>query len=139
MVEIEKEYTNSYLIVFSPGTPILENILEKKESLDSEILLDGEWTVNLLPTLNNKWGDFRLPASNEYIGAEARVFRFMAENQAPKSWMEKILRMRIGKKEFMDMDLNMRLVRIHSPIGKPFRFLGSMEYGIIRVLKDIMG
>lgn len=89
MVEIEKEYTNSYLIVFSPGTPILENILEKKESLDSEILLDGEWTVNLLPTLNNKWGDFRLPASNEYIGAEARVFRFMAENQAPKSWMEK--------------------------------------------------
>lgn len=52
-------------------------------------MLDGEWTVNLLPTLNNKWGDFRLPASNEYIGAEARVFRFMAENQAPKSWMEK--------------------------------------------------
>ena len=88
-LKLKKEYTNSYLIVFSPGTPILENILEKKESLDSEILLDGEWTVNLLPTLNNKWGDFRLPASNEYIGAEARVFRFMAENQAPKSWMEK--------------------------------------------------
>ena len=52
---------------------------------------------------------------------------------------KKILRMRIGKKEFMDMDLNMRLIRIHFPIGKPFRFLGSMEYGIIRVLKDIMG
>ena len=27
--ELKKEYTNSYLIVFSPGTPILENILEK--------------------------------------------------------------------------------------------------------------
>ena len=73
-----------------------------------------------------------------YIGAEARVFRFMAENQAPKSWMEKDFKDEDWKKEFMDMDLNMRLIRIHFPIGKPFRFLGSMEYGIIRVLKDIM-
>lgn len=30
-LKLKKEYTNSYLIVFSLGTPILENILEKKE------------------------------------------------------------------------------------------------------------
>lgn len=74
-LKMNKEYTNSYLIVFSPGTAIPAANQAQAKTEDYRIGLDGEWSVELLPTLNNKWGDFRLPASDEYIGAEARIFR----------------------------------------------------------------
>ncbi len=35
-------------------------------------LLDGAWEFQLEPTLDNTWGDFRLPISEAMIGAEAR-------------------------------------------------------------------
>ena len=39
----------------------------------SDVLtLDGEWDFTLKPTLDNKWGDFRLPVRERYIGAEIR-------------------------------------------------------------------
>ena len=34
--------------------------------------LDGEWDFTLKPTLDNKWGDFRLPVRERFIGAEVR-------------------------------------------------------------------
>ncbi len=37
--------------------------------------LDGPWRFSLVPTLDNKWGDYRLPATKELIGAEIRRFR----------------------------------------------------------------
>ncbi|MBQ9801034.1 MAG: hypothetical protein IJO40_14015 [Thermoguttaceae bacterium] len=40
--------------------------------------LDGEWSFELLPTLNNRFGDFRLPISEETLGAEARRFDCVA-------------------------------------------------------------
>lgn len=40
--------------------------------------LDGEWSFELLPTLNNRFGDFRLPISEDLIGAEARRFDCVA-------------------------------------------------------------
>ncbi|MBP3558430.1 MAG: hypothetical protein J6K20_12125 [Thermoguttaceae bacterium] len=40
--------------------------------------LDGEWAFELLPTLNNRFGDFRLPISEETLGAEARRFDCVA-------------------------------------------------------------
>ena len=36
------------------------------------VTLDGEWDFTLKPTLDNKWGDFRLPVRERYIGAEIR-------------------------------------------------------------------
>ena len=40
--------------------------------------IDGAWSFKLLPTLDNLWGDFRLPvtADNRVIGAEARRFEY---------------------------------------------------------------
>lgn len=37
--------------------------------------LDGLWRFSLVPTLDNAWGDYRLPATKELIGAEIRRFR----------------------------------------------------------------
>ena len=85
-LKLNKEYTNSYLIVFSPGEPLIAQESEKVQHPTFQIQYDGEWEVELLPTLNNKWGDFRLPASNEYIGAEARFFRFKPESESPNHW-----------------------------------------------------
>ncbi|MBQ6107203.1 MAG: hypothetical protein IJK97_03255, partial [Thermoguttaceae bacterium] len=42
--------------------------------------LEGAWSFKLLPTMDNQWGDFRLPvtADNRVIGAEARRFEYRA-------------------------------------------------------------
>ena len=80
-VRLEKEYTNSYLFVFSPGEPEYEKPHASEKKQKFEIQLAGDWNIRLVPTLNNKWGDFRLPASNEMIGAEARSFRFAPEDE----------------------------------------------------------
>jgi hypothetical protein len=83
---MNKETSNSYLIVFSPGEPEI-----KKESADlnrlfSEIPLNGEWEVELLPTLNNKWGDYRFPAFDGLIAAEARSFKYAPSVSTDPDW-----------------------------------------------------
>ena len=41
--------------------------------------LTGDWSFQLMPTMDNRWGDFREPASDELLGAEARQFRYREE------------------------------------------------------------
>ena len=43
------------------------------------IKLEGSFAFSLEPTMNNRWGDFRHPASQTMIGAEARQFRYAEE------------------------------------------------------------
>ncbi|MDR1491946.1 MAG: hypothetical protein LBT05_04400, partial [Planctomycetaceae bacterium] len=41
------------------------------------IALEGNWKSRIIPTLDNTFGDFRLPAKkDEFIGAEARQFQY---------------------------------------------------------------
>ena len=40
--------------------------------------LDGEWSFEISPTLNNRFGDFRLPISEKTLGAETRRFDCVA-------------------------------------------------------------
>lgn len=87
-LKLKKEYTNSYLFVFSPGTPVVEDRQAESMQETYRIQLDGEWEVELLPTLNNKWGDFRLPASDGYIGAEARTFSFSPSSGSDTDWVQ---------------------------------------------------
>ncbi|NQU21211.1 MAG: hypothetical protein HQ567_08010, partial [Candidatus Nealsonbacteria bacterium] len=46
------------------------------------LTLQGEWQSELKPTMNNRWGDFRLPVTEQMIGAEARIFRYAEERSA---------------------------------------------------------
>ena len=41
--------------------------------------LGGRWGFELIPTMDNRWGDFRYPASPTKLGPEARIFRFRQE------------------------------------------------------------
>ena len=34
------------------------------------IPLQGKWESTFVPTMDNRWGDFRIPASGEFIGPE---------------------------------------------------------------------
>lgn len=44
--------------------------------------IDGPFSFRLEPTMDNRWGDFRYPPSETYIGAEARRFRYRLERDA---------------------------------------------------------
>ncbi|WP_316813428.1 glycosyl hydrolase [Pedobacter heparinus] len=82
-------YTNSSIIVFAPGEPVLESKNEAAAAAVEKIPLNGDWKVEFLPTMNNKWGDFRLPAFEGMISTEARTFKFSTKTNAGKNWAEK--------------------------------------------------
>ena len=52
----------------------------------SPLILDGKWEFELKPTMDNSWGDFRLPVTEKMIGAEARIFRYAEEKGDTKGW-----------------------------------------------------
>ncbi|MDO4574184.1 MAG: glycosyl hydrolase [Planctomycetia bacterium] len=60
------------LVVFRPGTPTVGEPPQPVEW--EEKVLSGPWQFRLLPTMDNRWGDFRLPVTddNRILGAEAR-------------------------------------------------------------------
>ena len=64
------------LVVFANGdnkrTSASGKTASVQQQVQSALALDGEWDFTLKPTLDNKWGDFRLPVRERYIGAEIR-------------------------------------------------------------------
>ncbi len=68
----------SMLVVFSPGEPVTAGN-EKKMKVVGTQRVSGDWNVTFIPTMDNKWGDFRLPATEEYIGVEAREMRYFTD------------------------------------------------------------
>lgn len=52
------------------------------EAPSAPLTLGGQWRLTLIPTLDNRWGDFRLPATEPLIGPEARRFRYREEQDA---------------------------------------------------------
>lgn len=75
-ISYDAEYNESKLLVFSPGEPVYDTTEQHSYRLVEEVPVEGEWEVEIVPTMNNKWGDFRLPASDELIGVEAREFSY---------------------------------------------------------------
>lgn len=127
-LEMDKEYTNSYLVVFSPGKPEMEQKQEKNRQPSFQIQFDGEWEVDLLPTLNNKWGDFRLPVKDGLIGAEARAFRVMPEGEAPSDWMKVDFDDRSWTEEIYGYGPQAETYSDSLPTWQPVSF--SWEYGV---------
>jgi hypothetical protein len=73
------------IFVFSPGTPAIEKGPARPGSTTT-IPLDGEWQFVLEPTLENQWGDYRLPAFTGAIGPEASAFLYKEETGQRQSW-----------------------------------------------------
>ena len=79
-VELTLESYEAQMVVFTPdkkhvnppehdGRPMLQKILPDK------------WTVSFVPTMDNRYGDFRIPVTeeNKMIGVEARRFAWARE------------------------------------------------------------
>ena len=66
---------NACVYVFSPdGETYAQKSAKASEGHIQAI--DGEWDMEIVPTMDNRWGDFRLPSSDELIGVEARQMRY---------------------------------------------------------------
>ncbi|HID20902.1 MAG TPA: hypothetical protein EYP14_00670, partial [Planctomycetaceae bacterium] len=78
------EDNTAYLFVFRPGRQrsgaSLRRLLQP-ESLERP--LPNDWTFSVIPTRDNRWGEFRWPPSKELIGPEVRSFRYAEESGRP--------------------------------------------------------
>ncbi|MDQ1256082.1 MAG: hypothetical protein QG656_678 [Candidatus Hydrogenedentes bacterium] len=65
-----------------------ENVMLRGEAPapSTPVSVDGLWDVELKPTMDNRWGDFRLPASETPIGPEARQFLYAEETSPNPGW-----------------------------------------------------
>jgi len=72
------------IIVFSKDRKKADHIYNKK-SLVSQTILDSKWETELSPVLDNRWGDYQLPAKNEMLGAQVRQLRLSEEADGSKS------------------------------------------------------
>ena len=52
---------------------------------DTLIGMEGEWESRLLPTMDNTYGDWRLPIDGQWIGAEAREMEYVFSNSCTKA------------------------------------------------------
>jgi len=67
------------IIVFDRGKNIPAKAFTSKKVI-KEYNLDGKWEFELKPSLDNRWGDFELPASDELLGAQVREL-YLIENK----------------------------------------------------------
>jgi hypothetical protein len=75
------------LIVFSPEpAPDTGDTRLVTAAAKAEVTLNGLWDFELLPTMDNRFGDFRLPAHDGHIGAEARRYRYAEETESNPPW-----------------------------------------------------
>ena len=82
LVELPLEDYEANIVVFNPNKKHI-NPPVKKEKIVQQITLPQEWTVSFIPTMDNTYGDFRLPITedNKIIGLEARRFLWMPESK----------------------------------------------------------
>ena len=88
-VRMPLEAYEAQIIVFTPGgaPPSAAAIgPAASEQVPEAITLDGDWQFELQPTMDNRWGDFRLPITETMIGAEARIFRYADEPATNPGW-----------------------------------------------------
>lgn len=74
------------LLVFSSGEPKMANP-SQTENVKTEIVeIDNEWEFELKPTLDNKYGDYRLPAFDAKLGVEVWKMKFAPESNSSANW-----------------------------------------------------
>jgi len=86
-VRMPLEDYEAQVVVFTPGRPHVDPPPRRERPVQT-IALDGEWEFELKPTMDNRFGDFRLPVADEVIGPEARRFRHAVERGGATGWKE---------------------------------------------------
>lgn len=68
------------LFVFRPGEK-RSGATSKANAAARTKGLSDDWTFSVIPTRDNRWGEFRWPPSPEGIGPEIRAFRYAEEGE----------------------------------------------------------
>jgi len=84
-VELPLEAYEAQIVVFTPGKAH-ENPPPRGPVTIARVRLGPPWDFELQPTLDNRYGDFRLPAVDKIIGPEARLFRHAIESGDGEDW-----------------------------------------------------
>lgn len=80
------EETQPQLIVFSPGEASVSPKVKSIERIVERLQIDNIWEFEIEPTLDNKYGDFRLPAFDGKIGVEIWDMKFVSKQDMPDRW-----------------------------------------------------
>lgn len=82
-VELPLESFEAQVVVFTPDRKHVNPAPKANRSAGVKALT-GEWTVAFVPTMDNTYGDFRMPvtADNKLIGLEGRRFAWARETEA---------------------------------------------------------
>ena len=86
-ISLPLEKNEPLLIVFSPGKAEIETASEVAEN-EIVTLDNNNWEFELKPTLDNKYGDYRLPAYDAKIGVEVWKMKYAAQNAADVNWQQ---------------------------------------------------
>ena len=79
-ISLPLEKSEAQLIVFSPGKP--EMATPATDAPNTEIIIpDSQWEFELKPTLDNKYGDYRLPAFDAKMSAEVTDMKFAYQSE----------------------------------------------------------
>ncbi|MGV8963492.1 MAG: glycosyl hydrolase [Candidatus Saccharimonadaceae bacterium] len=103
LVELPLDEYEANIVVFNPNKKQVNppaNIVQLK----NEMQLTSEWNVTFIPTMDNRWGDFQTPVTddNKMIGLEARRFEWALEDEK----MAKTEMLRIADKTNWEKKLN---------------------------------
>ncbi len=77
-VEHRLEGNTAYFFVFREGPERRAQNASSRPQPEPR-LLDQDWTLSVIPTRDNRWGEFRWPPSKEVLGPEVRSFRYVRE------------------------------------------------------------
>lgn len=78
-IRLPLEKTEPQLIIFSPGKPEIEKFQTTSVEKTDTLIIGNNWEFELKPTLDNKYGDYRLPAFDGKLGVEVWKMKFADE------------------------------------------------------------
>lgn len=87
VVRIPLHHSDMHIITFdSSEEPV---VMDKKETESATIhkIMDREWRFELAPQLDNRYGDFSLPAYDDKVGALIYAARYTAHHDSAKERM----------------------------------------------------
>ena len=84
VLKLPLEKSEPQLIVFSPGKADIE--ISTAEPKSEKTVLSGDWDFELKPTLDNSYGDYRLPAFPDKIGIETWKMKFAELTANTANW-----------------------------------------------------
>ncbi|MCD8176872.1 MAG: hypothetical protein LUE98_05385 [Tannerellaceae bacterium] len=87
VIKLPLEKEEIQIFVFDPsGKPVTEKTTTANKPSD-QIILEGEWAIEQCPVLDNRFGDFHWPATDELMGAYIHKARYTCQENAVKDWI----------------------------------------------------